>query len=102
MYLINYQERERVCETSETPQCRFAETEMYSTYEEDSDTDDEEGQKKLIRTSNYLFNSNSSGDEESDSDDSSTNEDEGLELTPECNVDSCKDLCDSFASRIRI
>ncbi|KAK9294042.1 hypothetical protein QLX08_011233 [Tetragonisca angustula] len=67
---------------------KSSETEMYSTYEEDSDTDDEEGQKKLIRTSNYLFNSNSSGDEESDSDDSSTNEDEGLELTPECNVDS--------------
>lgn len=64
---------------------------MYSTYEEDSDTDDEEGQKKLTRASNYLFNSNSSGDEDSDSDDTSTNEDEGLELTPECNVDSCKD-----------
>ncbi|CAL7940918.1 unnamed protein product [Xylocopa violacea] len=64
------------------------ETELYSAYEEDSDTDDEEGQKKLARTSNYLFNSNSSGDEDSDTDDSSTNEDEGLELTPECNVDS--------------
>lgn len=65
------------------------EAELYSTYE-DSDTDDEEGQKNLIRTSNYLFNSNSSGDEDSDSDNSSTNEDEGLELTPECNIDSCK------------
>ncbi|XP_017890538.1 vacuolar protein sorting-associated protein 13C-like [Ceratina calcarata] len=63
-------------------------TELYSTYEEDSDTDDEEGQKKLARTSNYLFSNTSSGDEDSDSDDSSTNEDEGLELTPECNVDS--------------
>ncbi|CAK9828583.1 Intermembrane lipid transfer protein VPS13A [Anthophora retusa] len=67
---------------------KLNETELYSTYEEDSDTDDDEGQKKLARTSNYLFNSNSSGDEDSDSDDSSTNEDEGLELTPECNVDS--------------
>ncbi|XP_024221985.1 vacuolar protein sorting-associated protein 13C [Bombus impatiens] len=67
---------------------KSSETEMYSTYEEDSDTDDEEGQKKLTRTSNYLFNSNSSGDEDSDSDDTSTNEDEGLELTPECNADS--------------
>lgn len=65
---------------------------MYSTYDEDSDTDDDEGQKKLARTSNYLFNSNSSGEEDSDSDDSSTNEDEGLELTPECTADSCKDV----------
>ncbi|XP_076670615.1 intermembrane lipid transfer protein VPS13A isoform X2 [Andrena cerasifolii] len=64
------------------------ETELYSTYDEDSDTDDDEGQKKLARTSNYLFNSNSSGEEDSDSDDSSTNEDEGLELTPECTADS--------------
>lgn len=66
---------------------------MYSTYE-DSDTDDEERQKNLIRTSNYLFNSNTSGDEDSDSNNSSTNEDEGLELTPECNIDSCKKFID--------
>lgn len=39
-----------------------------------------------------MFNSNSSEEEDSDSENSSTNEDEGLELTPECNVDSCKDL----------
>ncbi|XP_034193125.2 intermembrane lipid transfer protein VPS13A isoform X1 [Osmia lignaria lignaria] len=64
------------------------ETDLYSTYEEDSDTDDDEGQKKLVKTSNYLFNSNSSEEEDSDSENSSTNEDEGLELTPECNVDS--------------
>ncbi|XP_053983322.1 intermembrane lipid transfer protein VPS13C-like [Hylaeus volcanicus] len=64
------------------------ETELYSTYEEDSDTDDDERQRNLTRTSNYLFNSNSSGEEDSESDDSSTNEDEGLELTPECNADS--------------
>ncbi|XP_026299715.1 vacuolar protein sorting-associated protein 13C isoform X2 [Apis mellifera] len=66
---------------------KTSEAELYSTYE-DSDTDDEERQKNLIRTSNYLFNSNSSGDEDSDSNNSSTNEDEGLELTPECNIDS--------------
>nr|XP_012154530.1 PREDICTED: vacuolar protein sorting-associated protein 13C isoform X3 [Megachile rotundata] len=64
------------------------ETELYSTYEEDSDTDDDHDRMKIVKTSNYLFNSNSSGEEDSDSDDSSTNEDEGLELTPECNVDS--------------
>ncbi|XP_015437338.1 PREDICTED: vacuolar protein sorting-associated protein 13A-like [Dufourea novaeangliae] len=67
-----------------------SEAELYSRYEEDSDTDDDEGQKKLLRTSNYLFNSNSSGEDDSDSGDSSTNEDEGLELTPECNADSCE------------
>ncbi|XP_076634172.1 intermembrane lipid transfer protein VPS13A isoform X1 [Colletes latitarsis] len=64
------------------------ETELYSTYEEDSDTDDDERQRKLTRTSNYLFNNNSSGEEDTESDDSSTNEDEELELTPECNADS--------------
>lgn len=64
------------------------ETELYSTYEEDSDTDDDERQRRLTRTSSYLFNSNSSEEEDSESDDSSTNEDEGLELTPECNADS--------------
>lgn len=80
------------------------ETDLYAKYEEDSDTDDEEGQKKLTRTSNYLFNSNSSEDEDSDSDsdNSSANEDEGLELTPECNVDSCKKIPFNFTTDITI
>ncbi|XP_076243831.1 intermembrane lipid transfer protein VPS13A [Calliopsis andreniformis] len=67
---------------------KLNETEWYSKYEEESDTDDDDGQKKLAKTSNYIFHSNSSEEEESDSDDSSINEDEGLELTPECNADS--------------
>ncbi|KAG7205210.1 hypothetical protein KM043_018296 [Ampulex compressa] len=70
-----------------TTTLKTTETESYSAYEEDSDTDEEESYKKLARTSNYIFNNNSSGEEESDTDDSSANEDEGLELTPDYNME---------------
>ncbi|XP_011865236.1 PREDICTED: vacuolar protein sorting-associated protein 13A-like isoform X2 [Vollenhovia emeryi] len=62
------------------------EPETYATYEDESDTDDDEGDTKLTRISSYLFNSNSD-DEESDSDDSSTNEDEEFELILDCNTE---------------
>ncbi|EFN86841.1 Vacuolar protein sorting-associated protein 13A [Harpegnathos saltator] len=65
------------------------EPETYVTCEDESDTDDDESDKKLARISNYLFNSNSSDEEESDSDDSSTNEDEGLDFVLDCNAESC-------------
>ncbi|XP_077263954.1 intermembrane lipid transfer protein VPS13A isoform X2 [Temnothorax americanus] len=58
--------------------------ETYVTYEDESDTDDDESDTKLTRISSYLFNNNSD-DEESDSDDSSTNEDEEFELILDCN-----------------
>lgn len=58
------------------------------TYEDESDTDDDESDTKLTKISNYLFNNNSD-DEESDSDDSSTNEDEEFELILDCNPECC-------------
>ncbi|XP_072752571.1 intermembrane lipid transfer protein VPS13A [Anoplolepis gracilipes] len=64
------------------------EPETYITYEDESDTDDDENDTKLTKISNYLFNNNSDDEEESDSDDSSANEDEELELTLECNCES--------------
>ncbi|XP_012533549.1 vacuolar protein sorting-associated protein 13A isoform X2 [Monomorium pharaonis] len=60
------------------------EPEIYVTYEDESDTDDDESDTKLTKISSYLF-SNNSDDEESDSDDSSTNEDEEFELILDCN-----------------
>lgn len=58
---------------------------MYITYEDESDTDDDENDTKLARISNYLFDS--SDDEESDdSDNSSTNEE--LEVTPDYNSEA--------------
>ncbi|KYM95926.1 Vacuolar protein sorting-associated protein 13C [Cyphomyrmex costatus] len=67
------------------------EPETYVTYEDESDTDDDENDTKLTRISNYLFNNISDG-EESDSDDSSTNEDEEFELILDCNPE-----CNSVA-----
>nr|XP_012219129.1 PREDICTED: vacuolar protein sorting-associated protein 13A-like isoform X1 [Linepithema humile] len=60
-----------------------SEPETCITYEDESDTDDDENDAKFTRISNYLFNNNSD-DEESDSDDSSANEDEEMESL-DCN-----------------
>ncbi|XP_020288636.1 vacuolar protein sorting-associated protein 13A-like isoform X2 [Pseudomyrmex gracilis] len=61
-------------------------SEMYITYEDESDTDDDENDTKLARISNYLFNNSSDDEESDDSDNSSTNEE--LELTPDYNSEA--------------
>ncbi|EFN62404.1 Vacuolar protein sorting-associated protein 13A [Camponotus floridanus] len=78
------------------------EPETYITYEDESDTDDDESDTKLTKISNYLFNNNSD-DEESDSDDSSTNEDEELEeLTLDCNYESFNSAIPRASGKINL
>lgn len=62
---------------------------MKNEEEEDTDTDEEiSGDDKFLRTFRKLLTNGSDDEESSDSDDSSIYEDEGLELTPEHNVQS--------------
>ena len=55
---------------------------------DDSDSDNNSESEKLARTFCHLFNKDTSDEDGSDSDESSKYEDEGLELTPECPVES--------------